>query len=45
MLGENLIVRADGSSSLLAGVCEIDVQPGDMLTIKTPGGGGYGKDE
>ncbi len=29
----------------LPGICSIQVQKGDILTIETPGGGGYGKSE
>ena len=41
-LGENLLSRADGSEQHLPGICEVELQPGDQLTILTPGGGGYG---
>jgi 5-oxoprolinase (ATP-hydrolysing) len=42
-LGRNLLQRA-GSDELedLGGKFAIDVYPGDVLTIETPGGGGYG---
>ncbi|MFI2371554.1 hydantoinase B/oxoprolinase family protein [Streptomyces sp. NPDC018833] len=41
-LGENHVVRADGSVERLAGVASVDVGPGDVLVLRTPGGGGYG---
>ncbi len=40
--GQNLLVRADGTREVLPAICEVSVQPGDVLTIKTPGGGGFG---
>ncbi|MFF8847227.1 hydantoinase B/oxoprolinase family protein [Streptomyces sp. NPDC015127] len=42
-LGENQVVRADGSLERLAGVDSVDVGPGDVLIVRTPGGGGYGR--
>jgi len=42
-LGRNTLRRAGSSASEdLGGKVQIDVQPGDALTIETPGGGGYG---
>lgn len=41
-LGRNRVERADGSGVELAGCDSTAVQPGDMLVIETPGGGGYG---
>jgi 5-oxoprolinase (ATP-hydrolysing) len=41
-LGENRVVRADGTVVPLAGVDSVDVKPGDVLVVSTPGGGGYG---
>ncbi|MFI9588223.1 hydantoinase B/oxoprolinase family protein [Streptomyces sp. NPDC052236] len=41
-LGENLVERADGSVTRLSGVDAAEVGPGDVLVIRTPGGGGYG---
>jgi len=40
--GRNTLRRADGSSETLGGTVVVDVQPGDILIIETPGGGGYG---
>ncbi|MBO0864237.1 MAG: hydantoinase B/oxoprolinase family protein, partial [Mycobacterium sp.] len=41
-LGSNRVERADGSTVELAGCDSTRVQPGDVLVIETPGGGGYG---
>ncbi|MFF8291961.1 hydantoinase B/oxoprolinase family protein [Streptomyces sp. NPDC016309] len=41
-LGENAVERADGTGRRLAGVDVVDVEPGDVLVVATPGGGGYG---
>ncbi|MGW0467847.1 hydantoinase B/oxoprolinase family protein [Streptomyces sp. NPDC003027] len=41
-LGENTVERADGTVECLGGVDAVDVGPGDVLVVRTPGGGGYG---
>ncbi|HUY91027.1 MAG TPA: hydantoinase B/oxoprolinase family protein [Pirellulales bacterium] len=41
-LGRNTLTRADGRQEVLAGQVQFVAQPGDVLTIETPGGGGYG---
>ncbi|MCB2215815.1 hydantoinase B/oxoprolinase family protein [Desulfofustis glycolicus] len=41
--GRNYVVRKDGSRVELRGNDEIDMQPGDLFVIETPGGGGFGK--
>ncbi|MFF8377809.1 hydantoinase B/oxoprolinase family protein [Streptomyces sp. NPDC015661] len=41
-LGENLVERADGTVEHLEGAATTDVGPGDVLVLRTPGGGGYG---
>ncbi|MET9438308.1 hydantoinase B/oxoprolinase family protein [Streptomyces sp. NPDC006551] len=41
-LGENTVERADGTVEHLGGVDAVDVGPGDVLVVRTPGGGGYG---
>ena len=41
-VGANFIERADGSREKLAHIGQADVQPGDVMVICTPGGGGYG---
>merc|ERR1719499_157456 len=40
--GENLIVRNDGSTLCLGPKTSINMKPGEVLVLKTPGGGGYG---
>jgi 5-oxoprolinase (ATP-hydrolysing) len=34
--------RSDGTIVPLPGTVQIEVEAGDILTIKTPGGGGFG---
>jgi 5-oxoprolinase (ATP-hydrolysing) len=41
-LGGNRLQRADGSEIELPGIAQVHVEPGDVLTIATPGGGGFG---
>jgi 5-oxoprolinase (ATP-hydrolysing) len=41
-LGANHILHTDGSITAMAGFDSVDVVPGDILLIQTPGGGGYG---
>jgi 5-oxoprolinase (ATP-hydrolysing) len=40
--GEAWLERADGSRKDLKGIDQVEVEPGDMLVVRTPGGGGYG---
>jgi 5-oxoprolinase (ATP-hydrolysing) len=40
--GENRLERANGSICSLEGCCQFEAEPGDRLTIFSPGGGGYG---
>jgi N-methylhydantoinase B len=40
--GRNRIVRGNGKSEELSSKCTLGVDPGDVLTIETPGGGGWG---
>jgi 5-oxoprolinase (ATP-hydrolysing) len=40
--GCNILVRGDGREVQLEGNDEVGVVPGDMIVIKTPGGGGFG---
>ncbi|HEY4422492.1 MAG TPA: hydantoinase B/oxoprolinase family protein, partial [Pseudonocardia sp.] len=42
-LGQNRVLRADGSIVELAGADSVDLEAGDILEIRTPGGGGYGQ--
>jgi 5-oxoprolinase (ATP-hydrolysing) len=41
-VGRNRLERADGRLEELGGCAQVSVQPGDLLEIATPGGGGYG---
>ena len=41
-LGINRIERADGRTEVLTHIGSAPMQPGDVLVIETPGGGGYG---
>ena len=40
--GINRVERADGSVQALAHIGSVEMQPGDVFVIETPGGGGYG---
>lgn len=39
--GENLLIRADGTIVELPGKVTIRAAPGDLLVVRTPGGGGW----
>jgi len=41
-LGRNELLRADGQVENLPALAQVLIQPGDALTIETPGGGGWG---
>jgi 5-oxoprolinase (ATP-hydrolysing) len=40
-VGENRVERADGRVETLGYIGQADMQPGDVMVICTPGGGGY----
>lgn len=40
--GLNLLEKSAGETQTLPSTCRVDVEAGDTLIIKTPGGGGYG---
>jgi 5-oxoprolinase (ATP-hydrolysing) len=40
--GRQWVERADGTTEILAGSAESDLEPGDAFVIETPGGGGFG---
>ncbi len=40
--GRNAVERANGSVEELPGVAQTRMEPGDVLVVETPGGGGYG---
>ena len=42
--GKNILIRDDKEHELPS-KCSIDLKSGDILSIRTPGGGGYGKEE
>jgi len=39
--GKNQLIRTDGKSIALGGKVKLGVKPGEMISIETPGGGGY----
>ena len=39
--GRNLLLRGDKMRELPGKVC-LEVEPGDVICVETPGGGGYG---
>ncbi|RPJ46047.1 MAG: 5-oxoprolinase, partial [Betaproteobacteria bacterium] len=41
-VGRNTVQRADGSLIALDACASVDMHPGDVFIIETPGGGGYG---
>ena len=41
-LGSNTIRRRDGTEELYPGCCQVRVEAGDAVIIRTPTGGGYG---
>ncbi|MGC5626700.1 hydantoinase B/oxoprolinase family protein [Georgenia sp. Z1344] len=41
--GRNRVERADGELVELGGVATVEVGPGDVLVVETPGGGGFGR--
>jgi len=41
-VGRNYVQRADGSRVELAGTGRVEMAPGDVFVIETPGGGGFG---
>ncbi len=41
-VGSNRVEHVDGSITQLSGVDQMQLRPGDVFVIETPGGGGYG---
>ncbi len=41
--GINRVIRADGTVEELGHIAQVQMQPGDVFEIHTPGGGGYGQ--
>ena len=42
MPGVNRVERSDGSVEMLGHIGSVEMQPGDVFVIETPGGGGWG---
>ncbi len=42
-VGRNVVVRASGQIEMLDHIGQVEMQPGDVFEIHTPGGGGFGK--
>jgi 5-oxoprolinase (ATP-hydrolysing) len=42
-VGRNRVERADGRVEKLGGTAKLEMNPGDVFVIETPGGGGYGR--
>ncbi len=42
LAGRQWVDRADGSRTILSGTSSAELLPGDVVTIETPGGGGFG---
>ncbi|HXF67051.1 MAG TPA: hydantoinase B/oxoprolinase family protein, partial [Burkholderiales bacterium] len=43
MTGRNWVRTVEGTVVELGGCEQIEMRPGDVFVIETPGGGGYGK--
>ena len=43
--GEDWLIRPGAAPERLPGKCTVEVQPGDRLLVRTPGGGGWGAPE
>jgi 5-oxoprolinase (ATP-hydrolysing) len=41
-LGINRVERADGRRETLVHIGQVEMAPGDVFVVETPGGGGYG---
>ncbi len=41
-VGRNYVLRADGTRVDLGGTGRVEMAPGDVFVVETPGGGGYG---
>jgi len=42
-VGANHVERMDGRIEVLGHIGQVQVSPGDVIVIATPGGGGYGR--
>ncbi len=43
--GRNWVERRGGSREEFGATCEVDMHPGDVFVIETPGGGGFGTEQ
>lgn len=43
--GENWLIKTDGSRELLPASCQVEVEAGQQVEIRTPGGGAWGREE
>ncbi len=43
--GENVLIRSDGTESTLASKASLRVEADDVISIRTPGGGGWGRND
>ncbi|MDE2253262.1 MAG: hydantoinase B/oxoprolinase family protein, partial [Betaproteobacteria bacterium] len=43
-LGANSVERANGAVEALGGTASVEMGPGDVFVIETPGGGGFGRE-
>jgi 5-oxoprolinase (ATP-hydrolysing) len=41
-LGRNWVERTDGTREEFGATCQVEMRPGDVFVIETPGGGGFG---
>jgi 5-oxoprolinase (ATP-hydrolysing) len=41
-LGVNMVRRRDGSSEIQPGCCQVRLEAGDAIMLRTPTGGGFG---
>jgi N-methylhydantoinase B/oxoprolinase/acetone carboxylase alpha subunit len=42
-VGRNYVETVDGKVEDLGSTATVEMQPGDVFVIETPGGGGYGR--
>jgi N-methylhydantoinase B/oxoprolinase/acetone carboxylase alpha subunit len=45
VVGKNYVQRQDGTVEDLGSTAVVEMQPGDIFVIETPGGGGCGKED
>ena len=43
LAGRQFLVRKDGTREPLAGIAQLELQPGEAIRMETPGGGGWGR--